>query len=73
MSIIEEIYDYLNNSNNIHRTSKKCVRTDRIILKAMEFYITNLSLYKKLDLKLKLIVKQGTNEVDWIMIKKINN
>ena len=36
----------------------------------MEFSVTNSSLYKNMDLKLKLIVKQGRNEVDWIMMKK---
>jgi hypothetical protein len=46
------------------------MRTDRIILKVMEFSVTNSSLYKNMDLKHNLIVKQGRNEMDWIMMKK---
>jgi hypothetical protein len=70
MSLIEQIYDDLNDSNDIYETSKKCDRTDRIILKVNEFTVTNPSLYSNMDLSIKLVVMQGGNEVDWIMMKK---
>jgi hypothetical protein len=38
--------------------------------RSMEFSVTNSSLYKNMDLKLKLIAKQGRNKIDWIMMKK---
>jgi hypothetical protein len=34
----------------------------------MEFLITNSSLNESIDLKIKLIVKHGGNEIDWIMM-----
>ncbi len=72
MSLFEQIYDDLNDSNDIHETSKKCERTDNIILKVYEFAVTNPSLYSNMVLSIKLVVMQGGNEVDWIMMKKLS-
>jgi hypothetical protein len=44
--------------------------TDRIILKLMEFTVTNPSLYSNMDLRIKLVVKQRENEIDWTMMIK---
>ncbi len=45
------------------------VRTE-IILKVMEFSIKNSTLCKNMKLKMKLNVKKGNIEIDWIMMKR---
>ncbi len=51
MNIIENIHDSIKHWIDIHQTTKICLSTDEVMLKVLEFPITNPSLFQNENLK----------------------